>query len=106
MVHSPDDRVRVLRTQGVVTFVGVQGTGTPIPDHQIEDIKTLITSRISYEERSFLRIGQRVRVCGGALDGMQGILVAENGDRSLVISVELIQRSLYVRVAGYDVEPV
>ncbi len=106
MIHSPDDRVRVLRTQGVVSFVGVQGTGTPIPDHQIEDIKTLITSRIPYEERSFLRIGQRVRVRGGALDGMQGILVAENGDRSLVISVEPIQRSLYVRVAGYDVEPV
>ena len=85
MIHTSDGRVRVLRTQGVVSFVGVQGTGTPIPDHQIEDIKTLVASRISYEERPFLRVGQRVRVRGGALDGMQGILVAENGDRSLVI---------------------
>jgi transcriptional antiterminator NusG len=106
MVHSSDERVRVLRTQGVVSFVGVQGTGTPIPDHQIEDIKTLVASRIPYEERPFLQIGQRVRVRGGALDGMQGILVAENGDRSLVISVEPIQRSLCVRVAGYEVEAV
>ena len=106
MIHSPDDRVRVLRTQGVVSFVGVQGTGTPIPDHQIEYIKTLVASRIPYEERPFLRVGQRVRVRGGALDGVQGILVAENGDRSLVISIEPIQRSLYVRVAGYDVEAV
>lgn len=106
MVHSSDERVRVLRTQGVVGFVGVHGTGTPIPDHQIEDIKTLVTSKISYEERPFLRVGQKVRVRGGALDGIQGILVAENGDRSLVISVEPIQRSLYVRVAGYDVEAV
>jgi len=106
MIHSSDDRVRVLRTQGVVNFVGVHGTGTPIPDHQIEDIKTLLTSRISYEERPFLRVGQRVRVRGGALDGVQGILVAENGDRSLVISVEPIQRSLCVRVAGYEVEAV
>src|SRR6202167_3469201 len=39
MIHSSEDRVRVLRTQGVVSFVGVQGIGTPIPDHQIEDIK-------------------------------------------------------------------
>lgn len=106
MVHSSEDRVRVLRTQGVVSFVGVQGMGTPIPDHQIEDIKALIASQIPYEERPFLRVGQRVRVRGGALDGVQGILVAENGDRSLVISVEPIQRSLYVRVAGYEVEPV
>ncbi len=106
MVLSPDDRVRVLRTQGVVSFVGVQGSGTPIPDHQIENIRALVASKLPYEERAYLRVGQRVRVRGGALDGMQGILVAENGDRSLVISVEPIQRSLCVRVAGYEVEAV
>jgi hypothetical protein len=48
MIHSSDERVRVLRTQGVVSFVGVHGTGTPIPDHQIEDIKTLVASRVPY----------------------------------------------------------
>lgn len=106
MIHSPDDRVRVLRTQGVVSFVGVQGTGTPIPDHQIDDIKILVASKIPYEERPYLRPGQRVRVRGGALDGVQGVLVTENGDRSLVISVDPIQRSLCVRVAGYEVEAV
>lgn len=106
VIHSSDDRVRVLRTQGVVSFVGVHGSGIPIPDHQIEDIRTLVASRIPYEERPFLRVGQRVRVRGGALDGIEGILVAENGDRSLVISVEPIQRSVCVRVAGYDVEAV
>jgi transcription antitermination factor NusG len=104
IIPSSEDRVRVLKTHGVVSFVGVQGTGIPIPDHQIDDIKTLVASKIPYEERPYLRPGQRVRVKGGALDGVQGVLVTENGDRSLVISVEPIQRSLYVRVAGYDVE--
>src|SRR5271156_1884447 len=42
VVHSSGDRMRVLRTQGVVSFVGLHGTGIPIPDHQIEDIKTLV----------------------------------------------------------------
>jgi len=106
MIHTSDERVRVLKTQGVVSFVGVHGTGIPIPDYQIDDIKTLLASRIPYDERPFLHLGQRVRVRGGALDGVQGILVAENGDRSLVISVEPVQRSLYVRVSGYEVEPV
>src|SRR5260370_31585852 len=99
MIHSPDDRVRVLRTQGVVSFVGVHGTGTPIPDHQIDDIKTLVASRIPYEERPFLHIGQRVRVRGGPLDGRQGIPGAEKGDPSPVISVEPIPRPLSGRVA-------
>lgn len=104
--HSSDDRVRVLRTQGVVNFVGAQGVATPIPDQEIDNINTLLTSAETYEERPFLYVGQRVRVCDGALDGLEGILTAENSDRSVVISVGLIQRSLSVRVAGYNVKPV
>lgn len=104
--HASSDRVRVLQTQGVVSFVGVQGIGIPIPDQEIENINTLLASKVSYQERPYLHIGQRVRVTGGALDGLEGILAAENSDRSLVISVGLIQRSLSVRVAGYNVEPI
>lgn len=103
--HSSDDRIRVLRTQGVVNFVGVQGSGVAIPDQEIENITTLLASRVTYQERPYLHVGQRVRVCGGALDGLEGILTAENSDRSVVISIGLIQRSLSVRVAGYNVEP-
>ncbi|HTZ81879.1 MAG TPA: UpxY family transcription antiterminator [Candidatus Acidoferrales bacterium] len=103
--HSSNDRIRVLRTQGVVSFVGVQGSGVPIPDQEIDNITTLLASNITYQERPYLQVGQRVRVCGGALDGLEGILTAENSDRSVVISIGLIQRSLSVRVAGYSVEP-
>ena len=102
---SSSDRVRVLQTQGVVNFVGVQGSGVPIPDQEIENIATLLASKVSYQERPYLHVGQKVRVCGGALDGLEGILTAENSDRSVVISIGLIQRSLSVRVAGYEVEP-
>jgi hypothetical protein len=37
---------------------------------------------------------------------MEGILVAKNSDCSLVVSVELIRRSIALRVQGYDVCPV
>ncbi len=104
--HQSSDRVKVLQTQGVVGFVGVQGTGIPIPDREIENINILLASKVNYQERPYLHVGQRVRVTGGALDGVEGILSAENSDRSLVISVGLIQRSLSVRVAGYHVEPI
>jgi transcription termination/antitermination protein NusG len=103
--QASNDRVRVLQTQGVVNFVGVNGVGVPIPDHEIDNINTLLTSKMDYSERPFLYIGQRVRISGGALDGLEGILTAENSDQSVVISVGLIQRSLSVRVAGYNVEP-
>ena len=39
------------------------------------------------------------------MDGVEGVLLSADGDRTLIISVDAIQRSLAVRVEGYDVEP-
>jgi len=103
---SSPDRIRVLQTHGVAGFVGINSCGTPIPENQIDDIRTLLASDLPFEEQPFLRVGQRVRIRGGALDGVEGILSAQNDDRSLVISLEPIQRSLSVRIQGYTVEPV
>jgi len=106
VAYQSAERIRVLQTQGVVSFVGVQNAGTPIPDSQIDDIRTVLAKEVPFREHSFLRIGQRVRVRGGSLDGVEGILEAQKGDRSLVISLEPIQRSLSICIDGYEVEPV
>jgi transcription antitermination factor NusG len=106
MDFSSPDRLRVLKTQGVVGFVGVRSEGIPIPDNQIEDIRTLVASGVPFEERTFLRVGQRVRIRSGALAGLEGILASHDKQQNLVISVDLIQRSLSVRLQGYAVEPV
>jgi transcription antitermination factor NusG len=100
------ERLRVLQLDGVLSLVGKRGEGTPIPEGQIESVRLLIDEKMSWGAHPFLKIGQRVRIRSGALDGMEGILVSRNGDRTLVISVDAIQRSLAVRVEGYDVEPV
>jgi len=104
----PEDPMRasVLRTVGVVGFVGIQGRGLSIPDQEIENIRILLSSDIPFEPYPFLRVGQKVRIRGGYLDGIEGILVAKNSDQSVIISVELIQRSLSIRVSGFDLEPI
>jgi transcription antitermination factor NusG len=99
-------RIAVLRTNGVVGFVGIRGVGTPIPEPEITAIQAVLTQQIPFRAFPFLNIGERVRIRGGALDGIEGILDAVKDDQSLVISVELIQRSLAVRISGYHVEPV
>jgi len=40
------------------------------------------------------------------MHGVEGILVGRKGNRSLVISVETIERSLAIQLEGYDVEPI
>ncbi len=96
----------IVKTPGVIGFVGIRGVGLPIPDKEIEDIRNLLASDIPCTPYPFLRTGRRVRVRGGCMDGLEGILVAKNADQSLVVSVEMIQRSLAVRIDGYHVEPV
>src|SRR5579864_2830503 len=101
---SPD-RLRVLKTHGVAGFVGVRGIGIPIPEEQIESLKTVVVKQIPFRDYPFLQVGQRVRIRGGALDGVEGLL-AQKGDRNLVISVEPIHRSLSISIDGYRFEPI
>ena len=105
LAPTSEERLRVLRIDGVFKFVGARGLGTPIAEAQIDAVRTLIGQQIPWSAHPFLQIGQRVRVRGGALDGVEGILLSRNEDNTLVVSIDAIQRSLAVRIQGYDVEP-
>jgi len=102
--ETVDRRVAVLRTNGVIHFVGARIMGTPIPEGEIESVRLLLERGISFQNHPFLNVGQRVRIRGSSLDGVEGILVAKNEDLSLVVTIQIIQRSLAIRVAGYRIE--
>lgn len=105
-VPNRDERLQVLRVGGVLGLVGGQGEGVPIPDEQVDAVRTIVGGAAPWSSYPFLKVGQRVRVRGGALDGMEGILVSRSGSDTLVISVDALQRSLAVRVEGYQVEAI
>ena len=102
---SPVVRLEVLKANGVVAFVGVRGQGIPIPDREIEQVKLLVASNVPLSPHAFLKVGQRVRIRGGSLEGVEGVLVAVDGERKLVVSIQLIQQAISVSLRGYDVEP-
>ena len=102
---SREERLRVCCVDGVLRIVGSKGEGAAIPDEQIEAVRLITSQQLAWSEHPFLKIGQSVRIKSGALSGVEGILIARNGDRTLVVSVDAIQRSLAVRIEGYDVEP-
>ena len=101
---STEDRLRILKTHGVVGFVGPRWEQTPIPELQIRSIQGVLAADVPTVEHPYLKAGQRVRVRGGALDGVEGILASLNGDRSLVITVEPIAKSISIRIEGYQVD--
>lgn len=105
MTADGKERLPICNTDGVLQIVGPRGQGVAIPDEQIEAVRLLLAEQLPWTEHPFLKVGQRVRIRGGAMDGIEGILLARNGDRTLIISVDVIQRSLAVRIEGYRVEP-
>ena len=98
-------RLAIYGIAGALGFVGPNNQGIPIPDAQIENIRTLMAGNVLLTPYPSLKVGQRVRVRGGVLDGIEGIL-ATKGDRRLVVSVDSINASFSINLEGYDVEPV
>lgn len=104
VVPTVEAYLQVLQTPGVAHFVGIGRRGVPISDKEIEDIQSVQAHKHPCAPFPYLAMGQRVRIRGGCLDGLEGILLGQNSDRTLVLSVKLIQRSMAVRIEGYDVE--
>lgn len=96
-------RLSILQTTGVIGFVNSVGIAIPIPQEQIEHLQRLLQQKVPCSLHAFLKVGRRVRVRGGCLDGVEGIL-AKSGEKSLVISIDCIQRSLLIQLEGYELE--
>ena len=64
-------------SDGVIGLVGSQGRGTPIPAEQIAAVRTLLDRDIVCAAYPFLKVRQRVRIRGGALDGVEWVSVRE-----------------------------
>jgi transcription antitermination factor NusG len=105
IARSSELQLRVLKVPGIVNFVGNQSGPLAIPENEIESVRAAILHGAGCSPHPFLKTGDRVRVVRGVLAGLEGTLI-RCGERSkLVISVEMIQRSVSVSVAGSDVKP-
>jgi len=100
---SPSLRKRVLQTEGVIGFVASGSEIIPVPPRQVEDLRNLLSQKVPCALSPFLNVGQRVRVRGGCLDGLEGIL-AQNDAKRLVVSIDSIQRSLAIQIDGYELQ--
>lgn len=75
-----------------------------LPDSEIDAVRAVSSSRLPLSSYPYLNVGQRVRVKGGCLDGVEGILVGHKTNATLVLSVHLLQQSIAISVDGYRVE--
>ncbi len=99
-----EDRLTILNTPGIVRILGVTGSPIPIPDEQVEAIKKLIESRLPYDPYPYYNEGKMVMVVNGPLQGVVGRILQKRTSNKLILSVDLIKRSVSVEVQAEDVE--
>jgi transcription termination/antitermination protein NusG len=102
---DPMDRLPILKCDGVVTIVGTDGLPSPIPEIEIDSIRTLIESELSYDPCPLIKEGMMVEVRSGPLKGVVGRLVRKGAHARLVLSVDLIGQAVSVEVDAADVRP-
>jgi transcription antitermination factor NusG len=100
-----ETRIAVLRTTGVARILGGVGTIEPVPDHEIEAVRSLMQYNVACYPCPILREGAWVRVIRGALTGAEGLLVRIKNQTRLVVSVTLLSRSVSAEIDARDVEP-
>ena len=91
-------RFPILSAPFVEYIVGFGPEPTPIASGQVEGVQAVIRSGALCRPHPFLHIGQRVRLHSGPLANVEGILIGDRGNHRLIVSVDLLQRSVSAEV--------
>ena len=103
---TPVDRIPILKTPSVISIVGIGAIPTPIDECEIAAIQRAVASGFGLSPHPFLQVGQRVRINGGSLCGLEGLIADVRKRDHLILSVTLLQRSVAVEIDSAWVTPI
>lgn len=97
------DRLHVLQVPGVARLVGFGDRPVALPDQEVEILRSGLCSGTKAQPHPYLRVGRHVRVIHGPLAGLDGVLLRRKGACRLILSIDLIMKSIVVDVEAADV---
>jgi transcription antitermination factor NusG len=92
------DRLQVLEVPGVVRLVGFNHLPEALSDDEVNTLRIGLAQAAYAQPHRYLHSGRRVRISRGPFAGLDGILIRQKGRVRVVLSIELIQRSVLVDV--------
>ncbi|HSW62592.1 MAG TPA: UpxY family transcription antiterminator [Dissulfurispiraceae bacterium] len=100
-----DNILAVLKKQGVVRFLGmIPGRPEPVPEEQIDALKKLVSVKNEIDPYPYLKQGQQVKVKRGPLKGAVGMLTEKAGQHLFVVSIDILQQGVAVKIDASDIE--
>lgn len=89
----------VLRTPGVRRIVCFGGHPHPVPDGEIEAIRQVAQCGRELTPAPYVAVGQKVEIVSGPLAGVSGLVSLLKNRARLIVSVDMIMKSVSVDVA-------
>lgn len=103
----PSEFVNVLKAKGVVSLIcGEQGSPLPVPDREIDSLKIMMENGSNVDIYPSLKEGVRVMVRKGPLKGACGVIISKEGGYMLVVNIDILGRSIGVKVCAEDIDTV
>ncbi len=99
-----DKYLDVLNTRGVVRVLGTNGVPSPVPLEQVDAVRRLLKSNVKYDPYPYFTQGKEVVVINGPFEGIRGRISGRRGEYRLILSVDIIRRSVAVEVDIKDVD--
>ncbi len=101
------ERLTVLKTSGVVGFVGPsQSRPVEVPEPEISAVRRFIEEEIQIDPFPYLKQGERVYIRSGPFKGIEGFIIRKDKHCRLIISLNLLMQSLSIQVDSACVEPI
>jgi transcription elongation factor/antiterminator RfaH len=102
---SPESYWNIIKTVGVVRMVGFEGKPVPANEEEINSLMILNGTDRTVQNRDYIKKGDRVMIMEGPLKGLVGFYLHHKGQADrVVVSVELLNRSLEVEIEDWVLE--
>jgi transcriptional antiterminator RfaH len=96
----------ILSTFGVRTLIRCGERLSFVPDGFIDSLKAREVEGVIARPASSYKIGQQVRVAGGAFDGLVATIIEMDEKDRLVVLMDMLNRSVNVELPSHQVVPV
>lgn len=98
-----DNTGLVVSTIGVRRIVAFGSVPCPLREQEVQALQKIIQSKVEARPYAFIREGEKVRVEDGPLLGVEGTVLRIKKSRRLVVSIEILMRSIAVDIEGYNI---
>jgi transcription termination/antitermination protein NusG len=105
MNPCPEEFSKVLKTPGSVKLLSAgNGNPTPVPTEEILSLKIVLENTEHFDVYPYLKEGSRIRIKNGPLKGIEGILKMKENQYMCIINIEILGRSIGVKIYADDLE--